>query len=137
MTDCARGCLLYGLHNPDCTVTIADTLSERGPFNYRVNGVPEPSAHRDARYLTSRLSTVCAHPVVNELTDEAMSLHHTLTRTTGTDEADQRIPTRCPNCNQRSLIRPNGEEYVVCRNSRCANVWQSEQLGLLAREVTA
>jgi hypothetical protein len=233
MTDCARGCLLYGLHTPDCTchndcpehdhhcegclpreaeignycqrcafklrdtidalppliselyampggqlappdrvnngdptrratkvdqispspaldsadeaerwlhswaVTIADTLSERGPFNYRVNGVPEPSAHRDARYLTSRLSTVCAHPVVNELTDEAMSLHHTLTRTTGTDEADQRIPTRCPNCNQRSLIRPNGEEYVVCRNSRCANVWQSEQLGLLAREVTA
>jgi hypothetical protein len=119
-------------------VGLADLLAERGPFEYRHHdGVPVPNPTAEARYLTSRLPQLCSHPVVNELADEARQFVHTLTRATGTDSADQRIPTRCPSCNQRTLVRPNGEDHVTCRNSKCGNVWQSEHLGLLAREATA
>ena len=227
MTDCARGCLLYGLHTPDCpdtetcdgclpraaeighycqrcafklrddinalpplihgmyampggqpappdrpnngdptrratkvdqispspahdtadeaarwlhswAIDLADLLAERGPFEYRHHdGIPVPNPQTEARYLTSRLAQLCAHPAINDLTDEARSLVHQLTRTTGSDSADQRIPTRCPNCNQRSLIRPNGEDYVQCRNRSCGHAWSTEHLGLLAREASA
>lgn len=121
----------------DWATSLAKILGERGPFQYDRTGIPHPDPRTEARYLTSRLAQLCAHPAVNELTDEALALQHTLTRTTGTDEADQRIPTRCPNCNQRTLIRPNGEDYVQCRNKACGNAWSSEHLGLLAREATA
>jgi len=226
MTDCARGCLLYGLHTPDCpdndqcdgclprqaeignycqkcafklrdTITalpnliaglyrmpggqlappdrvnngdptrratkvdqispspaldaadeaarwlhswaidIADQLSERGPFEYTRTGIPVPNPRTEARYLTSRLSQLCAHPAINDLTDEALTFQHTMTRTTGTDEADQRIPTPCPECGRRTLMRPNGEDYVTCRNQKCGRAWSSDHHGILAREVSA
>jgi hypothetical protein len=226
MTDCARGCLLYGLHTPDCPDTetcdgclprpaeighycqkcafqlrdtidalpaliydvrtmpggqlapfdktnngdstrkatkvdqmslspaldtsdeaarwlhswatdLADMLAERGPFQYRRDGIPEPDPLREARYLTSRLAQLCAHPVVNDITDEAKKLKHRLTRDAGTDRADQRITKVCPHCERRTLMRPNGEDYVICRNRDCAAVWQVDQLGLLAREHAA
>lgn len=117
--------------------TLADALAERGPFEYHPNGVPQPNPRAEARYLTSRLANLCELDCVNDLTDEARAFQHTLTRVTGTDGADQRIPTRCPNCQQRSLIRPNGEDYVSCRNKRCGHAWSSDHLGILAREITA
>lgn len=117
-------------------IDLADLIAERGPFQYRLDGIPHPNARIEARYLTSRLANLCAHPAVNDITDEARQLKHRLTLAAGADEGDQRIPTRCPNCNQRTLIRPNGEDYVVCRNQRCTGaVWESSQLGILARRV--
>lgn len=114
-------------------LALADTLNDRGPFEYHPNGVPVPNTRTEARYLTSRLADLCAQPYANDLNDEARALHHTLTRITGTDEADQRIPTPCPECGRRTLMRPNGEDHVVCRNQRCRIVWYSGEYGMLAR----
>jgi hypothetical protein len=118
-------------------LALADTLHERGPFEYRQDGIPEPNPRAEARYLTSRLANLCAHFAINDLHDEARQLTHTLTRTTGTDEANQRIPTPCPHCGRRTLMRPNGEDEVVCRNTKCTLKWDSDHYGLLAREATA
>jgi len=114
-------------------IDLADSLADRGPFEYTRLGIPVPNPKVEARYLTARLAQLCAHPVVNEITDEARQYRHRLTRAAGADEADQRIPRRCPDCNQRSLIRPNGEEYVVCRSQACGTVWEPHQLGILAK----
>src|SRR6185437_873308 len=100
-------------------------------------GIPRPNPTVEARYLTSRLTQLCTHPAVNDITDEARSLVHNLTRTTGTDTADQRIPTACPNCQRRTLMRPNGEDYVQCRNIKCGHAWSTDHLGLLAREAAS
>ena len=118
-------------------IDLADSLAERGPFDYDRRGIPVPNPHTEARYLTSRLDRLCAHPVVNEITDEARQYAHKLTRVAGLDRADQRIPTPCPNCGRRTLMRPNGEDHVACRNRECAHAWSSDQLGVLAREVAA
>ena len=118
-------------------IDLADTLADRGPFEYRPDGIPVPNPVVEARYLTTRLAQLCAHPVVNEITDEARQYRHRLTRAAGADQGDQRIPTPCPRCNRRTLMRPNGDDHVVCRNTQCATVWQSDQLGLLARETAA
>ena len=115
-------------------IDLADTTGERGPFEYTRAGIPVPNPTVEARYLTSRLDRLCTHPAINDLTDEAKQLTHKLTRTTGTDAADQRIPTRCPECNQRSLIRPNGEDHVQCRNKACGHAWSAERLGLLVEK---
>ena len=119
-------------------VDLADLLAERGPFEYRKHdGIPVPNPKTEARYLTSRLAQLCSHPAVNDLNDEARQLSHRLTRTTGSDEADQRIPVRCPNCNQRSIIRPNGKDIVQCRNRACGQAWSLGQFELLTRKATA
>ena len=115
-------------------IDLADTIAERGPFEYRNDGVPVPNPATEARYLTSRLDRLCTHPAINDLADEAKQFTHKLTRTTGSDNADQRIPTRCPECNQRSLIRPNGEDHVQCRNKSCGHAWSAERLGLLVEK---
>lgn len=115
-------------------VDIADTIGERGPFEYQRTGIPVPNPSTEARYLTSRLSTLCAHPAVNDLNDEARQLRHRLTLNAGTDRGDQRIPTPCPHCGRRTLMRPNGDDEVRCRNRECAIVWTSDQLGILARQ---
>lgn len=125
----------WWLHN--WAVDLADVLADRGPFEYRPDGVPEPNPTVEARYLTSKLAQLCAHPVVNDITDEARQFTYSLTRTTGTDAADQRIPTPCPSCSRRTLIRPNGDDKVVCRNQKCTVQWSSDHYGLLAREATA
>lgn len=114
-------------------LAVADTLTERGPFEYDRRGIPEPNPTTEARYLTARIAHITAQPYANDLNDEARKLAHTLTRAAAADEGDQRIPTRCPACNQRTLIRPNGEEYVICRNRRCDARWYSDAYGLLAR----
>ena len=114
-------------------IALADTLAERGPFEYRRDGIPEPNPTAEARYLTARLPQLCTHPVINDITDEARQLAHALTRAAAADPGDQRIPTRCPACNQRTLIRPNGHEHVECRNRRCTARWYSDAYGLLAR----
>ncbi|GAB3884527.1 hypothetical protein [Terrabacter terrigena] len=116
---------------------VADELSERGPFEYRTDGVPVPDAWAEARYLNARLPHITTQSYANDIAEEAEQLLRTLTLITGTDDADQRIPTRCPSCNQRTLVRPNGEEYVTCRNRHCASVWQSDHFGILAKVVTA
>jgi len=118
-------------------LALADSIAERGPFEYDRAGIPVPNPNTEARYLTSRLAQLCAHPAINNLTDEARSLVHQLTRTTGSDQADQRIPTPCPNCERRTLIRPNGEDYIQCRNTKCGHAWSPDHLGLLARETAA
>lgn len=113
---------------------LANLTAERGPFEYRNDGIPIPNPHAEARYLTSRLAQLCTHPAINDLTDEARQFTFRLTRTTGNDNADQRIPTRCPECNQRSLIRPNGEDHVQCRNKACGHAWSAERLGVLVEK---
>lgn len=118
-------------------IAVADERSERGPFEYRRDGIPEPHPAAEARYLTSRLEHITAQSYTLTLNEEAVALVATMTRITGLDNADQRIPTRCPHCNQRTLVRPDGQDHVICRNRHCGNVWQSAHLGLLAREATA
>ena len=116
-------------------IAVADERTERGPFEYRRDGIPVPNPGTEARYLTARLAHICASGYANDLNDEARQIRHRLIRAAGTDNADQRIPKRCPDCNQRSLIRPNGEDHVECRNQHCGTVWPSEQLGILAKVV--
>lgn len=118
-------------------VAVADELAERGPFEYRNDGIPNPNPATEARYLTSRLPHLCSSAYAGDLHDEAKQLMHRLTLAAGADRADQRIPTPCPHCERRTLMRPNGEEHIQCRNPKCASVWQSSELGLLAREVNA
>jgi len=116
-------------------IDLADTLAERGPFDYDRRGIPVPNPNTEARYLTSRLDRLCAHPVVNDLTDEARQYAHKLTTVAGLDRGDQRIPTPCPACERRTLMRPNGEDHVTCR--KCGATWLTDQLGLLAREAAS
>jgi hypothetical protein len=118
-------------------IAVADERAERGPFEYRRDGIPEPNPHTEARYLAARLAHVCAASYANDLTDEARQFVHRLTQATGQSQADQRIPTPCPHCGRRTLMRPNGEDHVICRNTRCSTAWQSNQLGILAREINA
>ena len=117
-------------------IALANDLHETGPFKYRLDGTPSTNTRTETAYLTSRLAQLCARPYANDLGDEAKQLVGQLTRATGTDQADQRIPAPCPQCGRRTLMRPNGEEYVTCRNRACATVWQSDHLGWLAREVS-
>jgi hypothetical protein len=118
-------------------IAVADELSDRGPFEYRRDGIPVPNPAAEARYLTARLAHVCASGYANDLTDEARQLRHRLMRAAGADNADQRIAKPCPHCGRRTLMRPNGEEFIQCRNRECAAAWASDELGLLAREVAA
>lgn len=118
-------------------LSVADERAERGPFEYRTDAIPVPNPQREARYLTSRLEYVTVQPYVNDLMDEALQFKAALTRAAAADAADQRIPTRCPDCNQRTLIRPNGEDHVICRNDKCGAVWESDQLAMLAKVASA
>ena len=119
-------------------LAVADERAERGPFQYRIHdGIPVPNPVAEARYLTSRIAHITAQPYANDLNDEARQLTHTLTRITGNDRGDQRIPSPCPHCGRRTLMRPNGDDQVMCRNNECAAVWQSSELGILARETAA
>lgn len=114
-------------------LAVADDRNERGPFHYRRDGIPEPNPTTDTRYLTNHLDHITQATYANDLTDEAAQLAHQLTRAAAADEGDQRIPTRCPACNQRTLIRPNGFEHVTCRNRRCGATWSAGAFGILAR----
>jgi hypothetical protein len=115
---------------------LADELHDDGPFRFRLNGVPYPSADLAVRYLKSRFTELCGTYFADDLYGEALTLRNQLVRVTASDGADQRIPTPCPRCNHRTLIRPNGQENVICRNQDCAAVWYSNELDHLAKVVT-
>lgn len=116
-------------------IAIADELAERGPFGYRRDGVPEPIPYREARYLTARLAHLCAAEYANDMHEEATQIKYRLEKASGGDSADQRIPRRCPACDQRTLVRPNGAEHVECRNQKCSVRWYSEGYGHLAKVI--
>ncbi|GAB3080928.1 hypothetical protein GCM10027053_51760 [Intrasporangium mesophilum] len=102
-------------------LVVADERGEWGPFLYRRDGIPALHAEREARYLTNHLAHVCAAPYADDVYDEARQLRHRLTRATGADSGDRRLPTRCPECNQKTLVRPNGTEHIECRNRGCVS----------------
>lgn len=101
-------------------LAVADELGDAGPFIYRPDGIPSLVSRAEARYLTAHLAHVCAASYVLDLTAEARRLQYRLIRATGSDAGDRRLPTRCPVCAQRSLVRPNGTELIECRNRKCA-----------------
>lgn len=115
---------------------VADDRNERGPFQYRNDGIPIIDAYTAARYLTTQLAHITAAPYANDLTDEARKHRAALTRAAAADQGDQRLPIRCPACNQKSLIRPNGHEHVECRNRRCTARWATDTFGILAKAVS-
>ncbi len=114
----------------------ADANHQGGPFQYRRDGVP--AADYPAQlvgYIIDNL-TWYATVVPKETYDETTGWRRDLERRTGQDELIHRIRTPCSRCNQRTLIRRDGSEWVECRNQACRVRWHEDDFEWFAH-VTA
>lgn len=114
----------------------ADAARSRGPFRYRLDGVPTPqNAVQLAGYILDNLDWY-ATVIPNDIYDEATGLHARSERASGRDEFMQRIKKPCPSCDRRTLVREDGTERVICRNKACRVVWLEGDYDWLAHVVS-
>jgi len=110
----------------------ADANHHYGPFQYRVDGVP------DARNITALTNYIrawldwYATVMPEDIYDETTALRRRLTHATGRDRLTHRLKERCPSCNQLTLTRDDGDDRVECRNQDCGRIWREGEYEHLA-----
>lgn len=109
----------------------ADDNRHAGPFRYRPDGVPARNLTQLIRYITANLAWYATDdPKV--IYDEATGWQTSLKRLTGLDRLTHRIKTPCPSCDQRTLVREDGDGHVECRNRDCGRIWREGEFDWMA-----
>lgn len=109
----------------------ADDNHHTGPFRYRHDGVPAKNLTQLIRYITANLDWY-AQDIPEDIHDEATTWQRTLTRLTGQDRLTHRLKVPCPTCNQRTLVREDGDGHVECRNRDCGRIWREGEFDWMA-----
>lgn len=127
--DAAEETLQWALRH---ALACADANSHRGPFLYRVDGIP------DTRNITALTSYIREHldwyatVMPADIYDETTSLHRRLTNATGLDRLTHRLKERCPSCDRLTLVREDGGDRVTCHNRDCGRIWREGEYEHLA-----
>lgn len=112
----------------------ADHLRHAGPFTYTTTGLPARILTPCCAYLAAHLERLADWDCAADLAQETTRLAHSLERVSGRDELTHRLKgSRCPSCDQQTLIRHDGAGKVECRNRDCRRVWTEAEYAYLAR----
>lgn len=112
----------------------ADHLHQYGPLAYTTAGLPARNLGACCRYLAAHLDQLCEWEPGPDLVVEATRLARSLERLGGRDALTHRLKgSRCPTCDQQTLIRHDGAGKVECRNPDCRRIWTEAEYAHLAR----
>ena len=103
------------------------------PSTYHpVTGLPMRNLTRSISHITNRLTQALTEDYHADLYEETLTFNKKLTFATGMDRLEHRLKDRCPTCDQRTLVRDNGQSFVKCRNRSCGAIWGESEYKRLA-----
>lgn len=117
---------------------LATHMRGADPSRYAPTGIPVRVLSRSVGFLVAHYDRVVAAPFARDLLTEAGDLTTRLQRQSGRGELTHRLKgSRCPTCQQQTLVRHDGASKVECCNPDCRRVWTEGEYAHLARTATS